>query len=84
MFMSFSIFLLSVVLYTPIHYEQCMFILWKGKKQISTTIKINGIKIHFYILGLISLLLQVKSTTRRKCMLKVISDNTKNVRLYIN
>ena len=34
--------------------------------------------------GVGSLLLQVKLTTRRKCMAKVISDNTKNVKLYIN
>ena len=32
-------------------------------------------------LGLISLLVEVESTTRRKCMPKVISDSTKNVNL---
>ena len=75
-----------------LHY---IWVSWKEKKQISTTIKINWSKIHFcnfihFILlqsvstSLISLLLQIESTTRRKCMTKVISDNTKNVKLYIN
>ena len=40
-FMSFSFFLLSAVRYTPIHHEQCIFIIWKGKKQISTTIPLD-------------------------------------------
>ena len=40
-FMSFSIFPLSAVRYTPIHHEQCIFMKWKGKKQISTTIALD-------------------------------------------
>ena len=44
----------------------CIWFSWKGKKQISTTIKINSSKTNFCNLALLALLLEVKETTRRK------------------
>ena len=56
---------------------------WYGKKQLSTFIKINWTKNHFYNLTALAYSYNQSHLPADKCMDQVIFDYTKNVKLWL-